>query len=455
MSLSKSEQLAIVQYIEYLKSFPRFGAKEYLKLERVRLLLKYLGQPQRKLKGFQVAGTNGKGSTTAMIASILRSGGHRTGAFFSPHLVSYTERIQINGRPIAERDMARLLKRIRPAVAKVEAALKDRPTWFEVLTAAAALWFAENKVARVVFEVGLGGRLDSTTALGLKYKVITDIGRDHTHTLGRTIRSIASEKAGIIQPRSVVVTSNTGIKYQVIQKRCRQAGARLLPASRVRLNNVSLKGTGFNLTNQATNQLINLSLVGLKQPVNAGLAFDITRHALRLPSQTIIRGLETASLPGRFQILRHRPLTILDGAHNPAAMKGLIKTIKKLQVKERRSKEEGKRDVAETFKFPSVTSKIVIIFAAKDTKDHTGMINMLKVLSRDIYFPKLTIPGMVPPGGLHKIYPRGQVVPDLKTALKQATLKAGSRGMVLITGSLYLAGEVLKNISASTTVERI
>ncbi|MFA6198121.1 MAG: folylpolyglutamate synthase/dihydrofolate synthase family protein [Patescibacteria group bacterium] len=430
MSPSKSEQSAIDQYIEYLRSFPRFGAKEYLKLERVRLLLKYLGQPQRKLKGFQVAGTNGKGSTTAMIASILRAGGHRTGAFFSPHLVSYTERIQINGQPIAERDMARILKRIQPAVAKVEAELKDRPTWFEVLTAAAALWFAENKVAWVVFEVGLGGRLDSTTALGLKYKVITDIDLDHTHTLGRTIRVIAGEKAGIIQPGSVVVTSNTGTAYKVIQKRCRQVGARLLLTSRVRLNSVSLKGICFNLINQSTNQPISLSLVGLKQPANACLAFDITRRALRLPIRTTIQGLEQTNLPARFQILRRRPLTILDGAHNPAAMKELIKTLTRLHITNNKLCNEGR--------------SIVTIFAAKDTKDYARMINMLIKLSPDIYFPRLTIPGMVPPSRLRNIYSRSRVVPDLKTALKQATLKAGSRGMVLITGSLYLAGEVLR-----------
>jgi dihydrofolate synthase/folylpolyglutamate synthase len=335
MSQPSATQSAIVDYVAYLRSFPRFSAQAYLQLERIQLLLKYLGSPEKKLKGFQVAGTNGKGSTTAIIANVLQTAGYRTGAFFSPHLVSYTERIQINGRPIAERALVRLLHRLKPAVIRVEKELADRPTWFEVLTAAAALWFAEQKVAWSVFEVGLGGRLDATTALHLKYKVITDIGKDHVHILGRTIPTIAGEKAGIIQPGSIVVTSNAGPALQVIKKRCQQEGAELLPASRVTSSSTSLNGTSFRIHSKRRNRashLINLRLIGEKQSINAGLAFDITRAALRLPVTTIITGLERATLPARCQILRRQPLTILDGAHNPRAIMELIKTIKKLQV---------------------------------------------------------------------------------------------------------------------------
>lgn len=416
---------SVEHYIQYLQSFPRFGAREYLGLARIEALLAELGHPERRLKGWQIAGTNGKGSTTAMVESVLCHAGYRVGSFYSPHLVSYTERLRVDGKAISQREFIRLIRRIRPAVLRVEERLGDRPTWFEVITAAAALWFAERRVEWCVFEVGLGGRLDATTALPLRYKIITSIGKDHTQILGSTIRQIAAEKAACVQKGSLVVTGATGEALKVIKRRCRRVGARLLPSSQVTLDHMELDKTSYRLTRQNQTWVATLRLVGGRQPENAGLAFDSVSAALKLPPELILAGLSRATEAARFQIVSRRPVVILDGAHNPQATRELVNTMQRI----RDTKPELRR--------------LVIVFAAKENKDYATMLATLAKLSRAVYFPRLDLPHMVEVKELKAAYPRGVISADLKTALKQATLKAGLGGVVLITGSFYLAGQVL------------
>jgi len=189
--------------LDYLSSLGRFGIK--LGLDRTRALLAALGDPQELFQGVLVAGTNGKGSVCAMLASVLQEAGYRVGFMPKPHLVSYTERIQVNQRPIAEADFAALLTDLQPTIERV-AADHGAPTEFEILTAAALYYFARAGIDLLVCEVGLGGRLDSTNVLDLGVEVVTNIALDHTQYLGSTLEAIAAEKAGILKPDSIAIT---------------------------------------------------------------------------------------------------------------------------------------------------------------------------------------------------------------------------------------------------------
>ena len=192
------------QALEYLSGLGRFGIK--LGLSRTQALLRAMGDPQELFQGVHVGGTNGKGSVCAMLASILQSAGYRVALMPKPHLVSYTERIQVDQRPIREDEFAALLGEVRPAIDRVAAELGP-PTEFEVLTTAALYYFARASVDLLVCEVGLGGRLDSTNVLDLGVSIITNVSLDHTQHLGDTVEKIATEKAGILKPDSLAITA--------------------------------------------------------------------------------------------------------------------------------------------------------------------------------------------------------------------------------------------------------
>ncbi len=400
------------------------------------MLLGELGHPERKLRGFQVAGTNGKGSTVAMLDSVLRAAGYRVGAFYSPHLVSYTERFRINGRPISQARLSGILTRLQPAVESVRQKIGELPTWFEVLTAVGAEYFAEEKVDWVVFEVGLGGRLDATTALGLRYKIITEIGYDHMHILGRNVRRIAREKAGIIMKQNTVITANSGIAYQVIAGRCRRTHSRLLRAPAVRVSELTVTGTKFALRDAGSSYEAAIGFVGARQAVNAAIVFSLARRLLKLPASAILRGLKRARLEGRFQILNTRPLMVADGAHNEPAIRNLLRTLDQLNVGRER---------------------LITIFSAKTRKNYRAMVQHLARHSKLLLFPETEISNMVAPKVLHRVQPTGHAVSSLRGALRLAQTKAHKNDMILITGSFYLIGEVLraKTHRRATSVDRI
>lgn len=424
------------QYVEYLRQFPRFSSRDYLRLHRIKALLKELGRPEKKLRGFQVAGTNGKGSTVAMIDSVLRTAGFRVGSFYSPHLVSYTERFRINGRPISQSKLASLITKIKPAVDRVEKRIGDRPTWFEVITAAAALYFAEEKVAWVVFEVGLGGRLDATTALGLRYKVITEIGLDHTQILGRSLEKITREKSGIITQRNTVITDNTGTVRRIIAKRCRRTKSRLLFEPKVSITGMSVDGTSFKLTDGSVIRPVRLKFVGRQQAVNAGLVFQLLRQTIKIAPAVILRGLAKVRLEGRFQTISLHPRVVIDGAHNVPAIRNLIKNLADLNLSRRR---------------------LIVIFAAKTRKNYAAMIRLIGTRAKMLLLPRTEIPNLTQPEQLKREYPAARISPSLKDALAFARTKAGKNDMILITGSFYLIGEVLRRYQRqqTLTVDRI
>src|SRR5207302_5625371 len=215
--------LAYPEALEYLTGLGRFGVK--LGLERTRAILDRAGNPQSGLRGALIAGTNGKGSTAAMLAAVLRAGGHRVGTMPSPHLSSYTERIQVDGEPITEPDFAAALEWLRP---RLEGIAKESgsPTEFEILTTL-ALTYLSQRCDRLVIEVGMGGRLDATNVLDLGIAVITNVALDHQRYLGESIEKIAAEKAGIIKPGNLVITGAEGAALEVIEASAGAAGARL------------------------------------------------------------------------------------------------------------------------------------------------------------------------------------------------------------------------------------
>lgn len=313
--------------IEFLEKSYWMGSR--LGLERVKELLRLLGDPQKNLKVVHVTGTNGKGSTCAMVESVLRAAGYKTGLYTSPHLSRYNERIRINGQDISDADMCLAAEKIASCIEKME----DHPTIFERITAMAFLCFVMKGCQVVVLEVGLGGRLDATNVVDSPLcSVIANIDLDHTGVLGNTIASIAGEKAGIIKKgRPVVLSAQSREAEEVVEERCRELGCSLqnTDPEQFRLKDCGLQGQTFDYRNRRD---LKISLPGTYQLCNARLALDtvdvLINEGLRIPEEAVYRGMEEARWPGRFEVLKDRPLVIVDGAHNPNGADELAKCLK-------------------------------------------------------------------------------------------------------------------------------
>jgi len=303
-------------------------------LDRMQDLMHILGDPQKNLKFIHIAGTNGKGSACSMTQSILTQAGFRTGLYISPHLNSFNERISIDGEYISDTDLSRIAALIKKAACD----LKEEPTDFELITAIALLWYQEQHCDFVVLEVGMGGRLDATNIIDAPLvSAIMSIGLDHTEILGDTEELIAAEKAGIIKPGSDVVVFNQKKSvvdviadcFQRVNKDCIRPGKLVLTdTGKLTILSRSLSGQIFTYRNIRD---ITLSMLGAYQVQNAMAAIDI---ALCLRSQgfdisddDIRGGLQSARWPGRFELLSHNPVVIVDGAHNPDGVTALISSI--------------------------------------------------------------------------------------------------------------------------------
>lgn len=423
---------ALSAYVEYLQSFPRFSAKEYLALERIAYLLKLLGNPEKNMTGVQIAGTNGKGSVAATLDAILHKAGYNVLTFTSPHLVSPVERFRLNGKPISEKKLVGLATAIKPFAKKVERKLHDRPTWFEVMVAMAVLLAKKNKVDLLVCEVGLGGRLDATTALHLPVKVITSISHDHTHILGTTLAAITKEKAGIInRTEDRVITANSGTALRVIRERCLSVDARLTVLRDGK--DFAWKGTDWRGTTFAVRNVprpFRTPLLGRHQAENAALALsalqELATRGFPTTKKDVRQGLAAVHWPGRMQRIRQRGTNmLLDGAHNPGAACALARTVRDLRLR--------KNDLA-------------VIIGLKETKNAQRAVPVLASLGRTVCFPRLDeIEHMSKPENLNTIWSKGIIVDSWQEALKLAK-QQGAR-YVLITGSLYLIGNVLAKLS--------
>ena len=287
-------------------------------LDRIWELMRRLGNPQESLKYIHITGTNGKGSTAAMLAAMLQAAGYRTGLFTSPHLQFYNERIQVNGRLISDEAMDALADEIRPAAD----AMTDAPSEFERLAAMAFLYFRQEQCDFVVLEVGLGGELDCTNVIPPpEAAVITAIGLEHTEYLGHTLSAIAATKAGIIKPGADVILWGQSPEVEaVVRDRCRRLGCPLTVSDPRQLRRISGDLTGQVLQYRARKTL-SLGLLGTYQLSNAAVALDtadaLIRRGWAIPESALRSGLAHAVWPGRFEVLCRRPLVLVDGAHNP------------------------------------------------------------------------------------------------------------------------------------------
>jgi dihydrofolate synthase/folylpolyglutamate synthase len=414
--------------LDYLTSLGRFGIK--LGLERTEALLHALGDPQELFQGVHVAGTNGKGSVCAMLASVLQSAGYRVGLMPKPHLISYTERIQVDQRPIAEADFAALLTQLQPVINKVASALGP-PTEFEILTSAAIYYFARAGIDLLVCEVGLGGRLDSTNVLDLGVSVITNIALDHTQHLGSTLEAIAAEKAGILKPDSLAITGAQPPALGVIEAKARNKQIPLLRLGQeieVSAIDKDWAGVQATITTPAgTYRDLRIPLLGLYQADNAALAvaaidalrsrgWDISDGALR-------DGMARTRWPGRLEVIDRDPIVLVDGAHNPAGLGRSLAAVQKLA--------KGRRP-------------IVIVFGAMKDKDLGSMLALLRSVNAPLIFSRIGWQRAAPPADLAAQFDgQSETAESTAEALSRAREKAERDGIVFVCGSLYLVGEAI------------
>ena len=298
-------------------------------LERIQALLDAMGNPERKCKFVHVTGTNGKGSTCAMVASILRKAGYKTGLYTSPYLIRFNERIQINGEQISDADICELTEYVKPFAESIF----ERPTEFEMVTAIGFEYFARHKCDIVVCEVGMGGEFDATNVIPApEAAVICNIGLDHTEVLGDTLEKIAGAKAGIIKPGcdAVLYRERPSVEA-VFEERCKALNAPLHKADfdSLHLLSHSLEGQVFDWERF---HALRLPLLGEHQLHNAAVALTTARvlqkRGWKITNGQIREGIESVRWPGRFELMRKDPMFIIDGGHNPQCIEALVKNIR-------------------------------------------------------------------------------------------------------------------------------
>ena len=323
-------QIQTVDYLEaidYVQSIPWTGKK--LGLDRIRLLLSRMGDPQKELRFIHVAGTNGKGSICEMTASILQEAGYRVGVFVSPYVMRFNERIQVDHKQIPDNELAAVITGIKEKAEGME----DKPSFFEMITAAALQYYRDRGCDYVVLEVGMGGRLDATNVIDLPLvAVIATIGLDHTAQLGNTLPAIAYEKAGIIKEGGRIVAYSQGEEViEVFRKRAEEMNAGLIVADFTRIEKTG-EDSRYQYFRYKDSGIYALPLLGDHQLRNAATVLEaievLREEGVDIPQDSIAGGLKKASWPGRFEILSTEPLFIVDGGHNPEGACAAVETFK-------------------------------------------------------------------------------------------------------------------------------
>lgn len=399
--------------VEFLYELQWFGTR--LGLEIPRRLAALAGNPQNKLRFIHVAGTNGKGSTCAMLESIYRAAGLRVGLYTSPHLVSFRERIQVNRKPISPADVVRLVDWLKPLLAEFGPA--ERPTFFETVTVLALRYFAEQQCELVIWETGLGGRLDATNIVMPMASVITNIQLDHQRWLGDTLAKIAAEKAGIIKPGVPCITGTDEPEaLAVIQE------------------TASLRGSPLTLVTPAHTQHpplggLQLPLLGWHQRMNAAVALATVRvlqKQLPVTDEVIRTGLTTVKWAGRLQLVEHsqKQKILLDGAHNSGGATAL-------------------RAAFEEY-FPSIEPTLVL--GIMNDKDWDLMCEILAPLAGRIICTRINSPRSADPGKLSAACKRTNPNVEVHAcnSLADALRLAETDPFVVVAGSLYLVGEAME-----------
>jgi dihydrofolate synthase/folylpolyglutamate synthase len=394
-----------------------------LRLDRMRQALALFGHPENQFASIHVAGTNGKGSTSAMLHNILSLAGYRAALYTSPHLVSFTERIKVGDQEIAEREVVALADEIWQRTAAVGVSL----TFFEIVTAMAFIYFARQKIDVAVVEVGLGGRLDATNVVTPLVSVITTISKDHEAFLGADLVSIGREKAGIIKPRVPVVCGE--LPAEVAQLTGQIAEERQTQAVFLGKDfKISLKMDGsFDYTSIKQHfSDLTVSLRGQHQKNNAAVALaalEASRGHFTVGDAAMRRGLATVRWPGRLEVMLDQPLVMIDGAHNGEGVRALAAELEKLRP--------GRR--------------LKLLFAAMADKEWPLMLAALADRVDEVIFTKVAMERSADPAVMAEKFAGklpARVVPDAQTALEGLLDDAAPRDAIIVAGSLYLLGEV-------------
>jgi len=429
-----------MRFLETLTDFERLRIVRYnaqnFDLDRMRHLLKKLGNPQEQYKTVHIAGTKGKGSTCAMVANMLQANGYKVGLYTSPHLVDIRERIQVNGVMISHADFARLIRLVEPIVARA----KPMPTFFDVITAVAFKYFAEQKVELAVVETGLGGRLDSTNVLKPEVTGITSISKDHMAQLGHTLPKIAEEKAGIFKPGVPAISVMQDADVEAVLKRhAEKVGAPF---------DITGKSMEFSYRFEATRMLgphnriclttpnskfehLAVPMMGEHQAINCGLALAIIdklkTRGFNISDSKAMEGLGKTKMPGRMEIISTQPRVLVDGAHNAASLDALMKAI------------------GQHIPYDSM----VVIFGCCADKDIPGMLERITSGADKVIFTKVDSIRTANPDELAARYVElygkmAQVARSLEEALAIANRAVTREDLICITGSFYLVGEAKK-----------
>jgi dihydrofolate synthase/folylpolyglutamate synthase len=439
--------------LDYLYSFVDYSVErsyrysaEVFELQRVHDLLHAMGDPHQEYRSFHIAGTKGKGSVSSLIASVLRAAGYDVGLYTSPHLTRFNERIQINGESIRDDEFAQMVEVIKPAVASVEGL-----TLFEIVTAMAFKFFAMRNVDFAVVEVGLGGRLDATNVLLPLVSVITSLSYDHMHLLGESLTDIAREKAGIIKPGiPIILAPQQHEALKTVEAIAQEKEARLILVGRDWLfspGTHDLDGQSLYIWSREEQPLMDayvesaggeewappkywIPLLGYHQVVNAAVAYAALAEAVKcgldLPNGSIRKGFRSVKWPGRFQILSRQPVVILDSAHNrDSALKLRI---------------------ALDDYFPG--QPVTLIFGASADKDIEGMLTELLPRVSTLIVTQAQHPRAEEPERLaaigHTHGVRVERFDDIEAALRHALENAGPESVILVAGSIFVAGQALE-----------
>ncbi|MGA1874698.1 MAG: bifunctional folylpolyglutamate synthase/dihydrofolate synthase [bacterium] len=423
------------QAVKYLYDLQPIGIKFGLK--NTLSLLSYFQSPHEKMKTIHVAGTNGKGSVCSMLSAVLQAAGFKVGLYTSPHLRDFTERISVNGHQIERSEVIRLTQKIQEAIREGDFQ-SGHPTFFEVVTVMALVYFAEQQVDLAVMEVGMGGRLDATNVIQPLLGIITTIDMDHQDYLGKSLLEIAGEKAGIIKRgMPVIVGASQPEILKFFQKICQEREAAFIPVyplSKVRLLGRDLQGQRFELINPGLlPQQYFITLLGQHQIQNALLALTAIQqlHELlphRIPDHQIAEGLAEARWPGRIEIYHGQPPIIVDGAHNPAAAYQLSQFLKDMEF-----------------------SELILVMGIMRDKDIGGICRELVPLASRIILTRPEMARAAKPEEILRILlfrslliensERVHLVEGVSEAVTLAKTLARSNDLICITGSLYTAGE--------------
>ncbi|MFZ3170579.1 MAG: folylpolyglutamate synthase/dihydrofolate synthase family protein [Carboxydocellales bacterium] len=417
--------------MNYLQNLTKFGMN--FGLGRITELLSRLGNPQNTLQIIHVGGTNGKGSTSAMLDSMLQAGGYRVGVFNSPHLHSYSERYKINGREIGHNIIAQLITAIRPHLENMVAEGFEHPTEFEVSTALAFMYFAQEQVDFLVLEVGMGGAIDSTNVVKPLITIITNIGMDHMEYLGNTIADIAGVKAGIIKPGIPVVTAATHQEALAVIRQVAKANNALLVQVGEQIsweiNSTSMEGLVMDWRgrNQNYNGL-TLPLLGKHQAINASTALAalevlMEEGIIKLNEQQIKAGLAATKWPARLEIVQRSPLVVIDGAHNLDGAQTLRQALQ------------------EFFRYEN----LILVIGMLGDKEREKVVAELAPLAKVVVVTKPNSPRAGDWQSLadhvRQYVSQVYLFEDIHAAVDKGLSLTGTLDLVCITGSLYMVAE--------------